>query len=87
MSSEPPDISRDKDRDQAHASIERDTNEPFGNGILGNRDLSNVTGPGRMNTDIPRILPREKVFPIQIGNQLFRLSGASISSDGMSSDS
>jgi len=28
------------------------------------------------------ILPREKVFPIQIGSELFRLSGASISSDG-----
>lgn len=33
-------------------------------------------------TAIPRILPHEKVFPIQIGNELFRLSGASISSDG-----
>ena len=29
------------------------------------------------------ILPPEKVFPIQIGSDLFRLSGASISSDGM----
>lgn len=38
--------------------------------------------PRRWNTDIPHILPHEKVFPIQIGNQLFRLSGASISSDG-----
>lgn len=34
--------------------------------------------------DIPRILPPEKVFPIQIGTELFRLSGASISSDGSS---
>ncbi len=32
--------------------------------------------------DIPHILPHEKVFPIQIGSELFRLSGASISSDG-----
>ena len=31
----------------------------------------------------PPILPPEKVFPIQIGSELFRLSGASISSDGM----
>jgi hypothetical protein len=31
----------------------------------------------------PSILPPEKVFPIQIGSDLFRLSGASISSDGM----
>jgi len=31
----------------------------------------------------PSILPPEKVFPIQIGSDLFRLSGASISSDGL----
>ena len=37
----------------------------------------------KYNTDIPNILPHERVFPIQIGSQLFRLSGASISSDGM----
>ena len=37
----------------------------------------------KMNTDIPELLPHERVFPIQIGSQLFRLSGASISSDGM----
>lgn len=30
----------------------------------------------------PTILPPEKVFPIQIGSELFRLSGASIASDG-----
>ncbi|CRK21411.1 hypothetical protein BN1708_013107 [Verticillium longisporum] len=33
---------------------------------------------------IPRILPHERVFPIQIGSQLFKLSGASISSDAPS---
>lgn len=33
---------------------------------------------------IPRILPHERVFPIQIGTELFKLSGASLSSDGMS---
>jgi hypothetical protein len=37
----------------------------------------------KLNTEIPNILPHEKVFPIQIGSELFRLSGASISSDGM----
>ncbi|CAG8950196.1 hypothetical protein HYFRA_00008433 [Hymenoscyphus fraxineus] len=37
----------------------------------------------KLNTDIPDILPHERVFPIQIGSELFRLSGASISSDGM----
>lgn len=38
--------------------------------------------PRKLNSDIPHILPHEKVFPIQIGSELFRLSGASISSDG-----
>ncbi|KAF2216189.1 hypothetical protein CERZMDRAFT_33612 [Cercospora zeae-maydis SCOH1-5] len=33
---------------------------------------------------IPTLLPARKVFPIQIGDQLFRLSGASISSDAPS---
>ncbi|KAM3562698.1 hypothetical protein ARSEF4850_002673 [Beauveria asiatica] len=35
-------------------------------------------------TKIPDILPRERVFPIQIGGQLFKLSGASLSSDAPS---
>ncbi|KAG5983034.1 hypothetical protein E4U55_000930 [Claviceps digitariae] len=33
---------------------------------------------------IPSILPRERVFPIQIGSELFKLSGASLSSDAPS---
>lgn len=33
---------------------------------------------------IPHILPHERVFPIQIGSELFKLSGASLSSDGTS---
>lgn len=37
--------------------------------------------PGNNNPS-PSILPAEKVFPIQIGSELFRLSGASIASDG-----
>ena len=36
---------------------------------------------GQQRADKP-ILPPEKVFSIQIGSKLFRLSGASISSDG-----
>lgn len=32
---------------------------------------------------IPSILPHERVFPIQVGSELFKLSGASISSDGV----
>jgi hypothetical protein len=38
-----------------------------------------VESPGGSDT----MLPAGKVFPIQIGSELFRLSGASISSDGM----
>ncbi|CAH0041284.1 unnamed protein product [Clonostachys solani] len=33
-------------------------------------------------TKIPHILPHERVFPVQIGGELFKLSGASLSSDG-----
>lgn len=40
-------------------------------------------GPNeRTISKIPEILPRERVFPIQIGGEMFKLSGASISSDG-----
>ncbi|KAG4034173.1 hypothetical protein MFRU_003g01460 [Monilinia fructicola] len=38
----------------------------------------------KWNTEIPKYLPHEKVFPIQIGTECFRLSGASLSSDGPS---
>lgn len=34
-------------------------------------------------TKIPLVLPHERVFPIQIGSELFKLSGASLSSDGV----
>ncbi|KAM0320482.1 hypothetical protein ACHAO8_000494 [Botrytis cinerea] len=44
-------------------------------GIMRNPEARN------WNTDIPNDLPHEKVFPIQIGTELFRLSGASLSSD------
>ncbi|KAK4142006.1 uncharacterized protein C8A04DRAFT_38660 [Dichotomopilus funicola] len=33
---------------------------------------------------IPNILPHERVFPVQLGSELFKLSGASISSDAPS---
>ena len=54
---------------------------------LSNGKASNRT-PGVMRTgDLlmrngPSILPHEKAFSIQIGWRLFRLSGASINSDG-----
>ena len=37
-----------------------------------------------MAARIPNILPHERVFPIQIGSELFKLSGASLSSDAPS---
>ncbi len=52
-------------------------------------DLLTPAGSGEQTektiSKIPDILPRERVFPIQIGSELFKLSGASISSDGASS--
>lgn len=38
----------------------------------------------KLMSKIPNILPHERVFPVQIGTELFKLSGASLSSDGMS---
>lgn len=58
---------------------EKTSTEPPG--IL--RDPS-IAVPRKWNTDIPMVLPHERVFPIQIGSELFRLSGASISSDAPS---
>jgi hypothetical protein len=51
----------------------------------GNQGVGRTPGivRGKSQTSIPSILPAEKVFPIQIGSELFRLSGASISSDGL----
>lgn len=58
----------------------------------GSRDASASADPGGPDTvapvsgdsftKIPHILPHERVFPIQIGGELFKLSGASLSSDG-----
>ncbi|KAK9330851.1 hypothetical protein V1520DRAFT_339391 [Lipomyces starkeyi] len=44
---------------------------------------ANFNGP-MLNVNIPQILPHEKVFSIQVGDTLFRLSGASLSSDAPS---
>lgn len=53
-------------------------------GVAGGRPGHGPAGLRRTLTDpsIPMVLPARKVFPIQIGDKLFRLSGASISSDG-----
>lgn len=42
------------------------------------------TNPIQLISKIPFILPHERVFPIQIGSELYKLSGASLSSDGTS---
>ena len=44
--------------------------------------VSGGVGRKEVHANSLHMLPREKVFPIQIGPELFRLSGASISSDG-----
>jgi len=43
---------------------------------------SSSTPTIRPMAKIPHILPHERVFPVQIGSELFKLSGASLSSDG-----
>jgi hypothetical protein len=42
------------------------------------------SGPHNESTinNIPQILPHNRVFPIQVGDELFKLSGASLSFDG-----
>ncbi|KZF23956.1 hypothetical protein L228DRAFT_85816 [Xylona heveae TC161] len=44
--------------------------------------LRTIDGKHHLETDLA--LPHDKVFPIQIGSELFRLSGASLSSDAPS---
>ncbi|KAL2160773.1 hypothetical protein VTH06DRAFT_970 [Thermothelomyces fergusii] len=47
-------------------------------------DQTTEEKPKRSFCHIPNILPHERVFPIQLGSELFKLSGASISSDAPS---
>lgn len=49
---------------------------PSDNSVV-NHGADNILHP-----KIPDILPRERVFPIQVGGEVFKLSGASLSSDG-----
>lgn len=55
-------------------------------GSSASRPITSTAGRGSRNPTAhpPSILSPEKVFPIQIGSELFRLSGASISSDAPS---
>ena len=46
---------------------------------------SNVATPASAGKSPACTLPADKVFSIQIGSELFRLSGASIASDGQRS--
>ncbi|KAK0280419.1 hypothetical protein LTR35_008061 [Friedmanniomyces endolithicus] len=64
-------------------------NRPPGPGVESERRRagpSSTTSSRRPATEppAPLVLPARKVFPIQIGDKLFRLSGASISSDAPS---
>ncbi|KAI1427961.1 hypothetical protein F5Y12DRAFT_99187 [Xylaria sp. FL1777] len=56
------------------------SSEPEGNRTILHLPPSNP----QLITKIPNILPHERVFPIQIGSELFKLSGASLSSDAPS---
>jgi len=59
--------------------------------VAPDRDHHAVRGKARMVPEMPvaltTVLPAGKVFPIQIGSELFRLSGASLSSDGKDGES
>lgn len=46
-------------------------------------DLTKERRIAEISAKLSTVLPAGKVFPIQIGSELFRLSGASISSDGL----
>ena len=94
MSGRGPLSPNDPDRPQNHGSGSGQRARGRQSSGLAPRGAANFqstrgAAPGRANMGTrdpsghpPSILPPEKVFPIQIGSDLFRLSGASISSDG-----
>lgn len=47
-------------------------------------NADSVIVEGHFDPNIPRILPHDKMYSIQIGTKLFKISGASLSSDGPS---
>ncbi|KAF1947519.1 BTB/POZ domain-containing protein [Clathrospora elynae] len=69
---------------QENAPVERQKEQSKGTGPQGR--VIDVSTPRRVQGSAGGldILPAGKVFPIQIGSELFRLSGASISSDAPS---
>ncbi len=70
---------------QAGHATDRRKEQTRGTGPQGR--VIDVSKPRRVADSAggPDMLPAGKVFPIQIGSKLFRLSGASISSDGKNS--
>jgi replication factor C subunit 3/5 len=50
--------------------------------LPGTHGLNMMPPTEKTISQIPDILPRERVFPIQLGSELFKLSGVSLSSDG-----
>jgi hypothetical protein len=67
---------------KSNTETEKKKEQSKGTGPQGR--VIDVSKPRRVveSTNGPDMLPAGKVFPIQIGSELFRLSGASISSDG-----
>lgn len=61
----------DNERSKASSSKQKET-----------VDLTQERRIAEISAKLTTVLPAGKVFPIQIGSELFRLSGASISSDG-----
>ncbi|EJT71801.1 hypothetical protein GGTG_11054 [Gaeumannomyces tritici R3-111a-1] len=57
---------------------------PPGEGQTPGSGLLQPSQAVQLITKIPHVLPHERVFPIQIGSELFKLSGASLSSDAPS---
>jgi hypothetical protein len=68
---------------QGSAELQKKKEQSKGTGPQGR--VIDVSKPRKVveSAGGPDMLPAGKVFPIQIGSELFRLSGASISSDGM----
>ncbi|KAG8162321.1 hypothetical protein KVR01_008086 [Diaporthe batatas] len=62
------------------------TNTPLGNANTTTTAQAQAHSPSpiQLISKIPYILPHERVFPIQIGSELYKLSGASLSSDAPS---
>ena len=74
-----------EDRRERNSAHEYRTQRNTNSGAASRLDLNTSDRPRNKTADgSARVaLPSRKVFPIQIGDKLFRLSGASISSDGV----